>query len=175
MRVPAGMLWVVALAALVVIAVAYSWGYARGKNAGVAEGLRQLAALEETKATTRAVQDPLAGSQMPPMPPAAPPAANGDPRAAGYWYFTIARPGAAGAPELLAFCRSEGLDAYLVSDDNGKSRKIIVNPPFYSQDARRLPKGQEVEAKIKTVGNRWKAKAKGNRNFSDAQLELFKG
>jgi hypothetical protein len=78
------------------------------------------------------------------------------------------------AAEMLAFCRAEGLDAYLVSDDNGKSRKIIVNPPLFSQEARRLPEGQQLETRIKSVGNRWKAKAKGNRNFSDAQLELFK-
>lgn len=175
MRVPAGMLWLVALAGLVVVLVAYSFGYARGRNAGITEGLRQLSALEEAKATTRSVQDPLAGSQAAPAPPVTQAAAGGDPRAAGYWYFTIARPGPAMASEMLAFCRAEGLDAHLVSDDNGKSRKIIVNPPFYSQEARRLPKGQEVEAKIKSVGNRWKAKAKGNRNFSDAQLELFKG
>jgi hypothetical protein len=31
-----------------------------------------------------------------------------------------------------------------------------------------------LEARIKTVSQRWKAKAKGNKDFSDAYLELFR-
>jgi hypothetical protein len=76
---------------------------------------------------------------------------------------------------MLAFCRAEGLDAHLVSEDNGKSRKIIVLPPLASAEARKTPAGQALEAKIRKAGDRWKAKAKGNRNFSDAYPELFKG
>lgn len=175
MRIPTGVMLLGTAAGVVLLVVVFMFGYGKGRSAGITEGLAQRAALEQVKETARAVQDPLnQPSQVPPStaPTATPP--GGDPRIDGLWYFTLARPGAATASEMLAFCRSEGLDAHLVSDDNGKSRKIIVVPALASPEARKLPAGQQLETKIKSVGNRWKAKAKGNRNFSDAQLELFK-
>jgi hypothetical protein len=183
LRIPTGSIWLVVLAVFGALAIAFSIGYGRGKSVGFAEGVAQREALEQTKATMRSVQDPLAqggagapdsgsagGSSVP-----APAPRPGEPRVAGYWYFTLAHPTAAMASQMLEFCRSEGLDAYLVSDDNGKSRKIIVLPALASTEARRTQAGQQLETKIKSVGNRWKAKAKGNRSFSDAQLELYKG
>jgi len=90
-------------------------------------------------------------------------------------YFVIARPADQIAAEMLAFCRAEGLDAHLVPDHNaGRSRKIIVLPGLASAEARKSPDAQKLEARIKTVGQRWKAKAKGNKDFSDAYLELFR-
>lgn len=189
LRVPLGFLWLLGVAVLLVAIVAYAFGYGRGKSAGFAEGLTQSLGERTAQATAQRVRDPLV--QAPASAPAAAPrteaapaakpapsrsaAQGGDPRTAGYWYFTVARPSAVAAQDMLAFCRAEGLDAHLVSDDNGKSRKIIVLPPLMNAEARKTPEGQKLEASIQKAGNRWKAKAKGNKNFSDAYPELFKG
>ena len=75
---------------------------------------------------------------------------------------------------MLAFCRAEGLAAYLVSDNNTKLRKIIVLPGVRSAKALDTKEGQELLANVKSVGLRWKAVKKGNKDFSDAYLELFR-
>jgi hypothetical protein len=188
-RIPLGFLWLLGVGVLILAVVAYAFGYGRGRSAGFAEGvsqkLEEQAAQASVRTVLRTVRDPL--RQSAPVSVAAEPAATerpaaptpvptgGDPRQPGYWYFTLARPSSAAANEMLAFCRAEGLDAHLVSEDNGKSRKIIVLPPLANAEARKTPAGQALEAKIKKAGDRWKAKAKGNRNFSDAYPELFKG
>ena len=194
-RIPLGFVWLLGVAVLVLAVIAYAFGYGRGKTAGFAEGVSQKVEEQVAQAGVRGVRDPLRQPAPTPAPaapvatvpapapvPAESPAAprqvattGGDPRQAGYWYFTLARPSAAGAEEMLAFCRAEGLDAHLISEDNGKSRKIIVLPPLANAEARKTPAGQALEAKIRKAGDRWKAKAKGNRNFSDAYPELFKG
>ena len=187
LRVPLGFLWLLGVAVLLVAIIAYAFGYGRGKSAGFAEGLTQSLGERTAQATAQRVRDPLAqpaGEAALPAPrsetaptarttPAKGSTPGGDPRVSGYWYYTVARPSAAAAQDLLAFCRAEGLDAHLVSDDNGKSRKIIVLPPLMNAEARKTPEGQKLEASIQKAGNRWKAKAKGNKNFSDAYPELF--
>ncbi len=188
-RIPLGFLWLLGVCVLILAVVAYAFGYGRGRSAGFAEGVSQKLEEQAAQASVRTVRDPLrqpapvsVAAEPAPEPvsaerPAAPAPVptGGDPRQAGYWYFTLARPSAAAANDMLAFCRAEGLDAHLVSEDNGKSRKIIVLPPLANAEARKTPAGQALEAKIKKAGDRWKAKAKGNRNFSDAYPELFKG
>ncbi|MCE9619007.1 MAG: hypothetical protein K8R92_03760 [Planctomycetes bacterium] len=104
-------------------------------------------------------------------PPAAP---SVDPREKGVNYLTLARPSGDQADNMLAFCRAEGLAAYLVSDNNAKSRKVIVLPGLRTKAALDTKEGQELLAKVKSVGQRWKAQSKGNRDFSDAYLELFR-
>jgi hypothetical protein len=75
---------------------------------------------------------------------------------------------------MLAFCKAEGLAAYLVLDNNAKLRKIIVTPGLRTTAALQTKDGQELLAKVKSVGLRWKAVKKGNKDFSDAYLELFR-
>jgi hypothetical protein len=183
-RVPMGFVWLIGVGVLLLATVAYAFGFSRGKAAGFAEGVNQQLGQEQARVTTRAVQDPLASATASPevaAPVAAPAAAlepasaTGDPRRKGAWYFRIVTgPTQAGGEALVAFCRSEGLDARMVSDDNGKSRKIIVLPGLAGPEARKSADGQALEAKIKSVGQRWKAKAKGNRSFDDAQLEPYR-
>ncbi len=179
-RVPMGFVWLIGVGVLLLATVAYAFGFSRGKTAGFAEGVNQQLGQEQARVTTRAVQDPLASATASPdvaAPAAAPETASatGDPRRKGAWYFRIVTgPTQAGGEALVAFCRSEGLDARMVSDDNGKSRKIIVLPGLAGPEARKSADGQALEAKIKSVGQRWKAKAKGNRSFDDAQLEPYR-
>ena len=99
---------------------------------------------------------------------------NADPREKGVNYLTLARPAADQAEAMLAFCRAEGLAAYLVLDNNAKLRKIIVTPGLRTNAALQTKDGQELLAKVKSVGLRWKALKKGNKDFSDAYLELFR-
>lgn len=189
-RVPMGFVWLIGVGVLLLAMVAYAFGFSRGKAAGFSEGVNQQLGQEQARVTTRAVQDPLAPSAAPPAaatPAAAtsrpsapssvvePAVAGGDPRRKGAWYFRIVT-GATpqGGEALVAFCRSEGLDARVVSDDNGKSRNIIVLPGLAGPEARKTVDGQALEAKIKSVGQRWKAKARSNRSFDDAQLEPYR-
>ena len=190
LRIPLGFLWLLGVGVLVVGVIAYAFGYSRGKTAGFNDGVAQRFGQDSAAATARAVQDPLlkpaatpavetgvttARAQAPSQNGQATTATNGDPRQKGVNYFVIARPADQIAAEMLAFCRAEGLDAHLVSDHNaGRSRKIIVLPGLASAEARKSPDAQKLEARIKTVGQRWKAKAKGNKDFSDAYLELFR-
>ena len=190
LRIPLGFLWLLGVGVLVVGAIANAFGYSRGKTAGFNDGVAQRFGQDTAAATARAVQDPLLKAASTPSVDAAATAtrtqapsqasqttsaSSGDPRQKGVNYFVIARPADQIAAELLAFCRAEGLDAHLVSDHNaGRPRKIIVLPGLASAEARKSPDAQKLEARIKTVGQRWKAKAKGNKDFSDAYLELFR-
>ena len=102
------------------------------------------------------------------------PASNEDPREKGVNYLTLARPSPDQAEGMLAFCRAEGLAAHLVLDNNAKLRKIIVTPGLRSASALQTKDGQDLFAKVKSVGLLWKAQKKGNKDFSDAYLELFR-
>jgi len=187
-RVPMGFVWLIGVGVLLLAMIAYAFGFSRGKAAGFSEGVNQQLGQEQARVTARAVQDPLAPTAAPSAAPQAiapqasapstvaePASTGGDPRRKGAWYFRIVTgPTQAGGEALVAFCRSEGLDARMVSDDNGKSRKIIVLPGLAGPEARKSADGQALEAKIKSVGQRWKAKAKGNRSFDDAPLEPYR-
>ncbi len=198
LRIPLGFLWLLGVGVLVVAVIAYAFGYGRGKSAGWAAGLTQRVGQDTARATMQDVRDPL--TSAPSLPSTAvvtttsprveaaranvePAAGNdpmstqgsqGEPRLKGVNYFVIARPSDEGAEPMLAFCRAEGLDAHLVLDHNPKFRKIIVLPGLANSEARKSEDGQKLEARIKTAGQRWKAKTKGNRDFSDAYLELFR-
>ncbi len=199
-RVPVGFLWLLAVVVLGVAVLAYLFGVGRGRMAGIAEGVSARINDERTMAINRTVKDPLkedaaapANSPRTAVPNPAPgpsgkvggkpegksetrtpPPPGADPREKGVNYLTLARPSAEQAEAMLAFCRAEGLAAYLVSDNNAKSRKLIVLPGLRTKAALETREGQELVAKVKSVGQRWKAQSKGNRDFSDAYLELFR-
>ena len=126
-----------------------------------------------TVAKTTAQNNSKADSKTDSKPESAP-ASKADPREKGVNYLTLARPSADQAEAMLAFCKAEGLAAYLVLDNNAKLRKIIVTPGLRTTAALQTKDGQELLAKVKSVGLRWKALKKGNKDFSDAYLELFR-
>jgi len=96
------------------------------------------------------------------------PAPGTDPRQRGLNYFVLAHvePPYKKAEEMLAFCRSNGLDAHLIPDDTGKRRILIVVPGFAAGE-RLTPAVRALESKIRAVGLKWAA-APGNRDFMDA-------
>ncbi len=130
-----------------------------------------------TNSVSVAKSNPQSNSKSSPKSDSKPspaPASNEDPREKGVNYLTLARPSPDQAEAMLAFCRAEGLAAHLVLDNNAKLRKIIVTPGLRSASALQSKDGQDLFAKIKSVGLRWKAQKKGNKDFSDAYLELFR-
>jgi hypothetical protein len=118
-----------------------------------------------------------------PIPPAVTPSSDlaaekgteRDPRVAGLNYFVIA----SGVleervPEILAFCRSKGLDAWVVPDQNGRLREITVLPGFEA-GRRSAPEIKDLEAKIRRVGVLWKAAGRNNQDFAGAYPKRFGG
>ena len=101
-RIPLGFLWLLGVAVLILAVVAYAFGYGRGRSAGFAEGISQRLEEQAAQASVRTVRDPLAqpapAAMVPePAPEPAPTEraaasgpvpTGGDPRQAGYWYFT---------------------------------------------------------------------------------------
>jgi hypothetical protein len=75
---------------------------------------------------------------------------------------------------MVEFCRENGLEAFLVPDDNAMLRKIIVLPGYRDASEKSSPEIKALEAKIRSVGDKWKRSSKGNKDFSDAFPELFR-
>jgi cell division septation protein DedD len=111
-----------------------------------------------------------------PAAPARPSATDnkGDPRIKGERYFVLAHPSSDRASEMVEFCRANGLDAYLVPDDNALLRKVIVLPGYKDASQKSSPEIKALEAKIRSVGEKWKKQARGNKDFGDAYPELFR-
>lgn len=97
-----------------------------------------------------------------------------DPRVKGMYYFVVGHPSSDRRVEMLTFCRAEGLDAYLVPDDNALLRKIIVLPGYRDLSEKSSSEIRALEAKVKQVGKKWKGNKPGNKDFDDAYPALFK-
>lgn len=187
-RVPAGYLLLAGVGVIAVMVAVFVWGFSRGEATARSETAKTL----EAAVAARSVRDPLgdpgsasrtdealsgggiesdegrrsAGEAPEPM--------GGDPRRSGLNYFVLAHATVESAPELAAYCRSQGLEAHVVADHNGVLRKVIVTPG-YADGARRSETVQALERRIRDVGLSWKAQRRGNADFSGAYAELFRG
>lgn len=175
----------IAVGVIIAIAIAYGIGVKRGQSlgAGPAPSVSAEAAPVDAAATATpsdAVASKASGPAIPgrgtsPAPPAAVTDNGGDPRVKGMRYFVLAHPSSERAPEMVEFCRQNGLDAYLVPDNNALLRKVIVLPGYREPSQRSSPEIKALEAKIKTVGQKYrKASPRNSTDFSDAFPELFK-
>ena len=100
---------------------------------------------------------------------------NGDPRVKGMRYFVLAHPASERAAELVEFCQLNGLDAYLVPDDTALLRKVIVLPGYRDPSEKSSTEIKALEAKIRTVGDKWKAKnPRANKDFREAYPEAYR-
>ena len=124
-----------------------------------------------TKAGSSAAGTPAAGKSAPVARVATD---KKDPRVKGERYFVVAHPSSERAAEMVDFCRQNGLDAYLVPDDNALIRKIIVLPGYRDASEKSSPEMKDLEAKIKSVGDKWKRSSRGNKDFADAYPELYR-
>lgn len=179
-----GTVAVIAVAVAVAIAVAYGIGLQRGRSLAGAPGASTEQAPSGAQERTAATPAPSAGPRIPSLGERAPAAArrteaaatdnNGDPRVKGSRYFVLAHPSSQRAAEMVEFCRLNGLDAHLVPDDNALLRKIIVLPGYRDASEKSSPEIKQLEAKIRSVGESWKSKARGNKDFADAYPELYR-
>jgi hypothetical protein len=101
------------------------------------------------------------------------PAAAGDPRQAGLSYFVLCSTLEANALKVVDFCRSKGLDAYVVPDQNGRLREVTVLPGFEAGE-RSSPAIKELEERIRKVGVSWKASGPGNSDFGDRYIKTHR-
>jgi len=113
------------------------------------------------------------GSATPKTPVMEAPA--GDPREAGKYYFVLAHASVEKARRAMVdFLRANGLDAHVVRDHNGTLRKVIVLPGFTTKDAASSPELRQFRERVREAGFKWARQARGNRDFGDAYLELFR-
>ena len=163
---------------VVLVAIAYGIGVQRGR-ATASRGAADPAAIESvTPPSPAPARAGTSGATSPRQPnaPARPGATDnkGDPRIKGERYFVLAHPSSDRASEMVEFCRANGLDAYLVPDDNALLRKVIVLPGYKDASQKSSPEIKALEAKIRSVGEKWKKLARGNKDFGDAYPELFR-
>ncbi|HMN97750.1 MAG TPA: hypothetical protein PKC43_12940 [Phycisphaerales bacterium] len=83
----------------------------------------------------------------------------------------VAHPLAERADELVAFLRAEGLDGAVIRERSARTPKVIALPGFADS---RAPEVQTFRSKLRSVGLKWKAKARGNQDFGNAYLEVYR-
>lgn len=181
------LVWVVAAAVCLVVAV--SVAFVIGTKRGGADVLRSddapaptalqndapalgAANMGNTAARGAAPNTPAPGGRT--VGPSAAPDNPADPRVKGFRYFVLAHPSTDRAPAMVEFCRGNGLDAYLVPDDNAMLRKIVVLPGYRDSSEKSSAPIRELEGSIRRVGEKWKNAARGNKDFSDAYPELYR-
>ena len=161
---------------VVLVAIAYGIGVQRGRATAGRVDAEPASIDPVTPAPSRpsAATSGAGGRQA--TAPARPAATDnkGDPRIKGERYFVLAHPSSDRASEMVEFCRANGLDAYLVPDDNALLRKVIVLPGYKDASQKSSPEIKALEAKIRSVGEKWKKLARGNKDFGDAYPELFR-
>jgi hypothetical protein len=175
----------IAAGCIVLIAIAYGIGVQRGRSVSRGPSSQDAGTTVEVVVPPAPVTP---GSTVPPggATPAAPRKATGadrataatdntvDPRVKGVKYYVLAHPSSDRASEMVEFCRENGLEAFLVPDDNALLRKIIVLPGYRDASEKNSPEIKALEAKIRSVGDKWKRSSRGNKDFSDAYPELHR-
>lgn len=194
-RMPVGYVLLAAGLVIALSAAAYMVGHNRGQaveRLKLAENLSQSSPLGAEAVTL----DPMTESQASPasgMKAATttekavrPPARSGnsttwgavepkvDPRKKGLNYFVLAETTQQGAIRLADFCRTHGLETYVVPGKNDRLRRIVTLPGFASS-ARSSPEIKALEALIHNVGDKWKKTQRGDTDLRDAYPSLFGG
>ena len=95
-----------------------------------------------------------------------------DPRIRGTMYFVLAETTVDGAIRVADFCRSRGLETYLVPGENTRLRRVIVLPGFEpsQRSSRRV---MDLEARIHQVGDEWKLTERRSKGFRDAYPRTY--
>jgi hypothetical protein len=90
-----------------------------------------------------------------------------DPRAPGLHYLILAETRSDGAVRLAAFCRDQGLAAYVVSGNNDRFRRVIALPGFPTRSSS-TPEARALLGEIHRIGALWKAREPGGSDLTDA-------
>lgn len=197
-RLPAGYLLLACGVGVLLLSVVYVFGHKRGysvarsqfdqqvidRSAGITDPLTTLQPVIDTSSSLRSGIAPPNASGDAGSPPSGgfrttPAAAWGpivpakDPRQKGLNYFVIAETSESGARTLAEFCRSQGLETYVVPAKNDRFRAVAF-PGFAGRD-RSSPQVKALEAQIHTIGDNWKRNHKGTTDLRDAYASLYNG
>jgi hypothetical protein len=93
-----------------------------------------------------------------------------DPRRAGRLYLVLAETRREGALRLAEYCRTNGLEAYVVGGDNGPRRRVILLPGFATRSD---PELRSLMERVDQVGRAWKAEHRGESDLSDKYPHLY--
>jgi len=96
-----------------------------------------------------------------------------DPRTKGLNYFVLMETNEAGATRLADFCRSYGLETYVIPSKNDR-RKVIAFPGF-DAPARTSQAVKDLESKIVSIGEKWKATEKNATGLREYYPQRFDG
>ncbi|HWB19139.1 MAG TPA: hypothetical protein VG711_02480 [Phycisphaerales bacterium] len=195
-RVPIGYIFVVGAFMVLCLALAYSVGVKRGQSAAnessVNEPFLPSHALEnrssesgggmgdlgskstisedsaeEVKPTTYTEPRVLPKAQWADL--------NADVREKGENYFVLAETTKDGATRLAEYCRSEGLETYVIPRKNVSSRYLVIACPGFRVGERSTPVVKNLEQRIHEIGDSWKANKHGTTNLHDAYPKLYDG
>ena len=189
-RVPVGYIWTAVGLLILMVVLAYVFGYSRGNRRAVADAERISEGLREKLEDGSRVVDPLLrsgglpaaealmdDSSAPETPPGGVSRTSGaDPRVAGTAYFIAETPLWERADEIVAFIRLQGaglgLDAAVVPTDNPRFGQVIVLPGFEPSDS---VTRDRLRTLIIDLGRRYQRQGKNNDNFDDTYHVTYRG
>lgn len=190
MRVPVGYVMLAAGLVLALAIGAYVLGHRQGGAAvrqQYEDSWHASAPLKETLQTLDPLMDPVAASgrgalggggtvqkQAAEGQPSrwGPVTPSQDPRQSGFSYYVLAQTNEEGSRRLAEFCRTQGLETYVVPSKNDRLRKVIALPGFdLSITSRTSPAVMQLRDRILQIGARWKRDNRGESDLSDTYLE----
>ncbi|MCH2162301.1 MAG: hypothetical protein MK085_10565 [Phycisphaerales bacterium] len=189
-RIPVGYVWIAVGGLILLVVLAYIFGYSRGNRRAQAEAERISEGLQEKLAGGVQVADPLLeaselqtvevlvaapdASSAPPQAVSAP--VSEDPLVPGRAYFIAETPLFERAGEIVDFIRAagaeDGLDAAVIPAHNARFRRVIVLPGFEPSDARTR---DQLRKLIIDLGRRYQRQGKNNDNFDDTYHYTYSG
>lgn len=95
-----------------------------------------------------------------------------DPRREGLNYLVLIETQPGGALRLAGFCRDRGLEAYVISGHNPRSRRVIVLPGLPTRDESD-PEVIRLRRRVNDVGTAWQSRYPGESNLSDAYFLAY--
>jgi hypothetical protein len=187
---PVGYVLLAAASVLFLLFGTYMFSYKRGYHAAETE-INQLL-LENSNALAQATlveplrsvppggaapagqaNRPTSGGGVTPRDPTGWRPLHSDPRVKGLNYFVLVESSETGAVQLAEFCRTNGLETYVVSGKNDRLRRVIAFPGFPSS-ARSSGEVKALVAKIHQIGDQWK-KLKRGTDLRDSYPSLYSG
>lgn len=200
LRIPVGYLFLAVAVAIVLLWLTYMVGNSRGYSAARADledkfrSQQRQAGVHDPLTLAPGDQSKMggsmaAGSAQPRESAAAPPSASAlvtrppsqwgpiapktDPRKKGWNYFVIAETSPQGAERVVEFCRSNGLETYVIPSAKSQSRRRVAAFPGF-QESQLAPAPSALRQQILEIGIRFKQQNKNaGTDFSDLYYDPF--
>ncbi len=191
-RMPVGVVVAAGVLVVILVMMSYMVGHRRGRDIAVAQltvGATE-APINQLATGQQAIADPLGTPtseiSVSPLPGAAGDQSLGgnahgsgawgeirsDSRISGLNYFVLAEWHGEEMVALAEFCRTRGLETYVVPGKNERFHRVITVPGFESSQ-RNDQWVLELESEIHEAGRAWK-RAGGGRDLSDAYPSLYR-